>query len=108
MLQIFIIFTFSLIGTFISNLLPLPIPGSIIGMLLLFFALEFKLIKLAYVEKGADNLMKYLSLFFVPLTVGVIDYLDVLSTNALALIVLILVTTIVTYGISAKTMDGKL
>lgn len=108
MLQLFIIFIFSLAGIFISNILPFPLPGSIIGMVLLFIALETKLIKIKNVEKGADVLMNHLSLFFVPLTVGVLDYLDLLSMNALPLIVITLVTTIVTYAFTAKAMDGRL
>lgn len=107
MLQIFIIFIFSLIGIFISNILPFPIPGSIIGMLLLFGALEIKLIKLEAVENGANTLMQYLSLFFVPLTVGVLDYLNILSTHAISLIIVTLFTTIITYVITAKIMDGR-
>lgn len=108
MLQIFIIFTFSLIGIFISSILPFPVPGSIIGMLLLFGALEMKLIKLEVVENGANTLMKYLSLFFVPLTVGVLDYINILKIHAISLIIVTVLTTVLTYTVSAKIMDGRI
>ncbi|WP_019793015.1 CidA/LrgA family protein, partial [Streptococcus sobrinus] len=44
--QFMIILMFSLVGEIISTVFKLPVPGSIIGLILLFIALELKLVRL--------------------------------------------------------------
>ena len=48
--QFMIILVFSFLGEAISTIFHLPIPGSIIGLILLFLALEFKLIRLRHIH----------------------------------------------------------
>ncbi len=50
--QFMIILVFSFLGEAISTIFHLPIPGSIIGLILLFLALEFKLIRLRHIHTG--------------------------------------------------------
>ena len=48
----------------------LPVPGSVIGMVLLTVLLRMRLVPLARVEKTADFLTGHLSFFFVPAEIG--------------------------------------
>lgn len=61
--QFMIILVFSFIGEAISNLLHLPVPGSIIGLVLLFLALEFKLIRLRHIDVVGNFLLNMTILF---------------------------------------------
>ncbi|WP_078593011.1 CidA/LrgA family protein [Evansella clarkii] len=75
-----VIIVFYMVGRLINSyLLPL-VPGSIIGMLLLFTVLMIFGEKLSqWLQDGAKLLIKYLPLFFVPVTVGIIQYDNLVS-----------------------------
>src|SRR5690625_512825 len=72
--HIIILYSFYLLGNWIQISLNLFIPGSVIGMILLFILLLIKGVKLTWVEEGATFLINNLALFFIPATVGIIDY----------------------------------
>ncbi|MBT9431258.1 CidA/LrgA family protein [Candidatus Sodalis endolongispinus] len=61
-------------GIFFSALLPFAIPGSIIGMLLLFVLLSFQLVPTLWLKPGCYLLIRYMALLFVPIGVGVMNY----------------------------------
>lgn len=78
-----------LIGFFLlGNLLHrigVPIPGGVLGLLLLYIVLSTGLVPLVWLERAADLLLRHMVLLFVPLTVGLMDLGRVLSRQALAL-----------------------
>jgi len=93
--QIIFIWGFLLIGIWLSAALHIQIPGSIIGLLLLFICLKAHIIKLAWVDAGASFLTGELLLFFVPAAVGVIQYDEIFGIIGIKLIVVIVLGTIV-------------
>ncbi|HEY4538177.1 MAG TPA: CidA/LrgA family protein [Erysipelothrix sp.] len=109
-LQVLIIFLYSFIGDIISSAFNLPVPGSIIGLLLLFLSLEIGLIKLSDINTVGKFLQKNMAILFVPLTVGMMNYYEIIKLNALALLVIILISTTITYfatGYFAQYMIQK-
>ena len=85
--QYLIIFSCLFIGELISYGFNLTVPGNVLGMVILTIALVSGIIKLEAVEKAADQLIKNLTLFFIPLTVGVMAHKDILAENLLPIIV---------------------
>ena len=83
-------------GQWIASLLPFAFPGSIIGMALLFAALATGLVKPAWIECGAELLLRYMALMFVPLGVGLVAYLGVLETGAVPFLLSTIASTLVT------------
>lgn len=74
------IIVFYMIGRLVNSLLLPWVPGDIIGMLLLFTVLMIFGEKLSlWSQDGAKLLIKYLPLFFVPVTVGIIQYDNLVS-----------------------------
>ena len=73
-LQCAVLFAFLAIGEFIVWFTGIPIPSSIIGMLLLTAALRARVVRLIWVDKVADFLVKNLGFFFVPAAVGIIRH----------------------------------
>ena len=73
------IFCFLFLGELIHYFLNIPIAGNIIGMLLIFLALFFKLIKLEDVKPASDFLVKYLVVFFIPYGVGLMVYANLIA-----------------------------
>lgn len=99
--QISILYFFYWVGTLIQAFLHISIPGSIIGMLLLFLFLQTNIIKENWLSSGANFLLTYLALLFVPATVGLIDYLPFLKGKGSITIGIVLVSTFLVMVISS-------
>jgi holin-like protein len=99
-IQIGILNIYYYIGEGIVSLLHVPLPGSIIGLLLLALSLIFKIIKVEYIQDGAGFLIGVLTLFFIPATVGVIDYPELLSTTGLLIILAVIASTLISIYIT--------
>lgn len=92
---IFIIFLFFALGEGIAWLSGDFIPGSVIGMILLFVALCLKWVRPERIKPVARFLCDHMALFFLPAGVGVINSLDVLSQYWQAILVACTVSTVV-------------
>ena len=60
------------IGEILHRLIPLPVPASIYGLVLMFTALQTKIMPLDAVEEISDGLLGIMPLLFIPSTVGLI------------------------------------
>ncbi|MCT0497775.1 CidA/LrgA family protein [Lactococcus cremoris] len=78
-LQLLIIFGFSFIGNVISNVFRLPVPGSILGMILLFLALQFKLLEFRHVDEAGSFLINNMTILFLPAGVGIMAKWNLIS-----------------------------
>ncbi|MCC3358005.1 CidA/LrgA family protein [Bacillus sp. REN16] len=99
-IQIAILYLIYWVGTLIKGLLHTSIPGSIIGMILLFLLLQTKMIKEKWLGEGAQFLLTYLALLFVPATVGIIDYLPYFNGGGIITVAIVLVSTFLVMFIS--------
>lgn len=103
--QIAMLCALSLISNFIVRYFGLSLPGSIIGIFILFFLLQTKIIRMEWVELGANLLLAELLLFFIPSAVGIIRYQQLLYTDGLSILLVIVAGTIIVMaatGLSAK------
>ena len=97
--QLAIIFGFTLLGEALQRLLPIGIPGSVYGLVLLFLALCTGIVKLEQVKESGDFLRSLLPLLFVAPTVSIMEHWAVIRTELLPLVLLVASTTVVTFGI---------
>ncbi|MFS0781795.1 CidA/LrgA family protein [Bacillus sp. 1P06AnD] len=102
-LQISVLILFSILGNFLHTYAHIPLPGSIIGLILLFLSLSFRLIPISLVEKGSSFLISFFPLLFVPVFIGVMNYSSLLSIKGAILFLLVIVSTIVTMVISGAS-----
>lgn len=79
-------------GEALSHFLLLPVPGPVVGMVLLLLALQWPRVQEA-VAPAAGFLLSHLSLLFVPVGVGVMTHLALLSAHGLRLVAVIVVST---------------
>lgn len=100
--QIIILFLYSFLGTFIVESLHIKFPGSIVGLLLLLLSLQFKIIPVNLIRDGAGFLLAILPLFFIPATVGVMNYPELVSLQGLLLVISVIISTIFTIGVSGR------
>lgn len=103
--QIIVLYGFYYIGVALQKWLQLPIPGSIIGMLLLFTALLVKAYPIKWIETGAHLLLTYLALLFIPVTVGVMTYFDTFTNRGAALPFIVLLSTLLVMIVAGFTSD---
>lgn len=94
MYGIFVILLLYAIGTFISWLIGGVIPGSVIGMVLLFVALTLKWVTPYKVAPTANFLVRNMALFFVPVGAGIMVSFKYLNGNYIAVIVSVVLSTI--------------
>lgn len=106
MLQIGLVFGVCLLGQIVSVLLPVPIPGSVISMVLLFLLLFFKAVHVDRIRQKADFLLKNMAFFFVPAGVGIISQFSEIRAHLLALLGVVVLTTFFTFGSTALTVRG--
>lgn len=102
-LQVLILYGIFLLGEFLQRFFELPLPGSIIGLLVLWLALLLKVFPLKWIESGSYFLLSYLPLYFIPATVGVMDYGHVFLGKGFLLIPITIISTFLTLWLSGVT-----
>jgi len=98
---------FVFVGEVLEYLIPLPIAGSIYGLVLLFLALVTGVVKLAWVEDVASWLHSIMGLFFIAPAVAVIDIWGDISNiwwQLVLLLIIAYVVTMITTGVTADRM----
>lgn len=91
--QIALLMVFSLLMDLLARTLNLPVPGSILGMIVLFFLLQTGVVKLRWIEVGAAWLLGELLLFFIPSAVGIMNYMPMLEHDGLQILFIVLLST---------------
>ncbi|GGD35413.1 UPF0299 membrane protein YohJ [Franconibacter daqui] len=84
-------------GNAIAALLPITIPGSIIGMLILFLLLSLQILPAKWVKPGCHVLIRYMALLFVPVGIGVMQYVDVLRAQFGPVVVSCFISTLLVF-----------
>ena len=116
LLQFLVILAVSLLGELLNRVVPLSIPASIYGMLILFVALCTGVIKLSYVKGAGKLLIFIMPLLFLPAAVGLVDSWAVMQGFIVAIIVTVAVSTVLVaaaagrvtqYFINRKEKEGK-
>lgn len=92
--QVIFFIVFAQLCRYISDYFNLPIPGAIIGIILMFILLKLNIIKLQWVELGAKVLIAEMMLFFVPSVVGVMKYKDLIVTQGVHILLTIIISTV--------------
>lgn len=100
--QIGIIILFYLIGEFIVSVTGIIIPGSIIGLVILWLALYFKILNVKYIQNGASFMLTFLTLFFIPSTVAVINYPELLTLSGGLFVLAVIISTIFALVVTGK------
>nr|WP_314264682.1 CidA/LrgA family protein [uncultured Moellerella sp.] len=84
-----------IIGNMVSALLPFSVPGSIIGMLILFALLAMQLIPAHWAQPACSLLIKNMTLLFVPIGVGIMNYYGQVSQQIIPILVSCFVSTLI-------------
>lgn len=95
---------YQLAGESIVLLLELPVPGPVVGMLLLFLTLLIRGRVGVALEATATGLLSHLSLLFVPAGVGILVHTDMIANEWLPITAALILSTLLTLAITALVM----
>ena len=110
--SLFIIFLFQLLGEAIQKFFEINIPGPVIGLILLLLVFiffiknssPFRKIK-KEISETSHQIIKYLSLLFVPIGVGVVMHINYLGDNLFKILAIIIIGTLSTLVFVAYVME---
>ena len=100
--QFLIIVIITFVGEVCNKLIPLPIPASIYGLVILFVALMTGAIKLEQVKETGKFLIEIMPLMFIPAAVGLLDSWKVLKPIWIPVVVITLVTTVLVMVVTGR------
>ena len=100
--QFLIIMGFTLAGEALQRLVPITIPASVWGLALLFAALCLKIVKVEQVKEVGAFMTSILPVMFVGPTVGIVEHWTLVRPQLLAIVLLLVASTMLTFGISGS------
>ena len=83
-----------------------PLPGPVVGMVLLFLALRWRQALPDALRATAETLLSHLSLLFIPAGVGIMQYGALLSQEWLAVVAALVLSTLITVAVTALVMKA--
>lgn len=99
-LQFSIILLLSFIGELLSSIIPLPIPGSIYGLILMLILLCTGVLKTKHVKAVSDFLIEIMPVMFIPVTVGIMDSFSTLKSLLPEILILSTLGTMIVMAVS--------
>lgn len=103
--QFAIILGVTCIGELMRYFIPLPVPASIYGLVVMLIFLMTGVIKLEQVKEAGEFLIEIMSLMFIPAGVGLLESWDQLQGMLIPVFVISIVTTFVVMIVAGKVTD---
>lgn len=103
--QFMMILLVSFLGELLKYAIPLPVPASIYGLVILFILLETGVLKLDAVKDTAIFLIEIMPLMFIPAGVGLMESWGDLNSMLVEVIVITIVSTVLVMGVSGKVTE---
>ena len=93
--QIAALFVINKLGYLVAGALHLPLPGNLLGMLFLLLLLGTGVVPLRWIEASASLLIRHLAFFFVPITVGLMSFGELVQDNGPAILLTLVLSAAV-------------
>ena len=101
--QLAIILLFSFIGETLNGLIPLPVPASMYGLLLLFICLCTGIVKLEQIQETADYLLLIMPITFISPNVGIMKSYLLVQGSLLPIVVIVFLSTALVMTVTGRT-----
>ena len=98
--QMAVLGTITLVSELLNLFLPLPVPASIYGLIILFILLCTGILKLDMIENLADFMLSLMPLLFVAPTVGLMTRWDILRDNLIGLLITCIVSAVIVMAVT--------
>ena len=100
--QLTVILAVTCAAEILKYFIPLPIPASIYGLILMFLLLRSGVVRLTQVRETAEFLIEIMPLMFIPAAVGLLESREALRPMLLPVAVIVLVTTVLVMGVTGR------
>lgn len=100
--QFGVILLITFLGEILKSIIPLAIPASIYGLVLMLIALQTKLITLEHIQDVGVFLIEIMPIMFIPAAVGLMDSWEILKPICIQIIVITVVTTIIVMVVTGR------
>lgn len=104
--QFGVILTITFLGEVLHAVIPLPIPASIYGLLLMLFCLCTKIVKLRQVKIAADFLIDIMPPMFIPAAVGILLVWNDLQAILVPVIVITVVSSVIVMAVTGRVSQA--
>ena len=101
--QFLVILGFSFAGEMIHAVVPLPVPASVYGLVLLFVCLMLGVVKLNQIEEAADFFLQIMPVLFIGASVSLMNIIQDILGSLTAIIIITVISTFVVMGVTGKT-----
>lgn len=102
--ELALIFGICLVGEGVAALLPVAFPASVISMVLLMVLLLTGVVKDRHIQTASHFLVANMAFFFLPSFVGLLEHIDLLKSQLVPLLLIIVLTTPVVYLVTGWTV----
>lgn len=103
--QFLIILSVTFAGEILHYFLPIPVPASIYGLLIMLLLLSTHVVKLGHIEKTSDFLIEIMPLMFIPGGVGLVTAWNDLKSIILPVSVITVLVTVIVMAVTGKTTE---
>lgn len=100
--QLFIILVVTFVGELLHYFIPIPVPASIYGLIIMLILLCTKVVKLEHVERTSDFLIEIMPLMFIPAGVGLMKSWGVLKPLIIPVVVITVISLITVMVVSGR------
>jgi holin-like protein len=104
-LQLGLLLAFWLAGHSVVKLAGLPVPGGVVGMLMVLLLFATRRLSVLSIRRGAEWFISDMVLFFVPAVLAVLDHRELLGFVGLKVLAVIVGSTLAVMGVTGLTVD---
>ncbi len=104
--QLSIILGVSFVGEFLNHFIPLPIPASIYGLVIMLVLLCVKVLKVSHVKETSDFLLTAMPIMFIPASAGIIKYWSYIKHILIPTAIICLLVTIIVMAVTGRVTQG--
>ena len=98
--QFLILILFTFLGEAMALLIPLPIPAAVYGLILLFLALQLRILKPEHIQACGNWLIGIMGILFVAPTVNLLGCWEQFAPYLLPIVIIVVLSTVVVFGVS--------
>jgi holin-like protein len=105
-MQLLFLWLLNELGYFLVKTFHLPMPGNVIGMILLFVLLITGVVKLSWIEEASSLLIKHLAFFFIPIAVGLMNFGSLFLKSGLSFLIVVIGSIVVGIYVTGFVSQG--
>ncbi len=89
-IQLLLLWFLNELGIFLVKAFNIPVPGNVVGLVILFLLLLTGVVKLSWIDTASSFLIKHLAFFFIPIAVGLMNFGTLFLESGISFLIVII------------------